>query len=158
MNQSLAAVRAAMRTLHRAAEPEVLAGLLPSATLAPATRDAVVGRALALLASNTVIAKPAPQTPEIARRAVALAHEAGVPADVLALVTGDGDIGDALVRDPRVMGVAFTGSTATARRIARALLDDETRPLVPLIAETGGINAMIVDSTALTEQVLMTMR
>ena len=110
--------------------------------------------AAALVASNTVIAKPAPQTPEIARRAVALAHEAGVPADVLALVTGDGDIGDALVRDPRVMGVAFTGSTATARRIARALLDDETRPLVPLIAETGGINAMIVDSTALTEQVV----
>jgi RHH-type proline utilization regulon transcriptional repressor/proline dehydrogenase/delta 1-pyrroline-5-carboxylate dehydrogenase len=110
--------------------------------------------AAALVAGNTVIAKPAPQTPEIARRAVALAHEAGVPADVLALVTGGGEIGDALVRDPLIMGVAFTGSTATARRIARALLDDEMRPLVPLIAETGGINAMIVDSTALTEQVV----
>jgi RHH-type proline utilization regulon transcriptional repressor/proline dehydrogenase/delta 1-pyrroline-5-carboxylate dehydrogenase len=110
--------------------------------------------AAALVAGNAVIAKPAPQTPEIARRAVALAHAAGVPTDVLALVTGDGEIGDALVRDPRIMGVAFTGSTATARRIARALLDDETRPLVPLIAETGGINAMIVDSTALTEQVV----
>jgi RHH-type transcriptional regulator, proline utilization regulon repressor / proline dehydrogenase / delta 1-pyrroline-5-carboxylate dehydrogenase len=110
--------------------------------------------AAALVAGNAVIAKPAPQTPEIARRAVALAHEAGVPADVLALVTGGSAVGDALVRDPRIMGVAFTGSTATARRIARALLDDDTRPLVPLIAETGGINAMIVDSTALTEQVV----
>ena len=60
----------------------------------------------------------------------------------------------ALVADPRIAGVAFTGSTATARRIARSLLEDETRPLVPLIAETGGINAMIVDSTALSEQVV----
>ena len=86
--------------------------------------------------------------------AVALAHEAGIPRDVLHLVTGGGDTGDALVRDPRITGVAFTGSTATARGIARALLDDDSRPLVPLIAETGGINAMIVDSTALTEQVV----
>ena len=108
----------------------------------------------ALVAGNTVVAKPAPQTPAIAAAAVALAHEAGIPAGALQLVTGGGDVGDALVRDPRVMGVAFTGSTATARRIARALLDDESRPLVPLIAETGGINAMIVDSTALTEQVV----
>jgi RHH-type transcriptional regulator, proline utilization regulon repressor / proline dehydrogenase / delta 1-pyrroline-5-carboxylate dehydrogenase len=108
----------------------------------------------ALVAGNTVVAKPAPQTPLIAEAAVALAIEAGIPADALRLVTGGGDVGDALVRDPRVMGVAFTGSTATARRIARALLDDESRPLVPLIAETGGINAMIVDSTALTEQVV----
>ncbi|KPF68342.1 integrase [alpha proteobacterium AAP81b] len=110
--------------------------------------------AAALVAGNSVIAKPAPQTPRIAARAVALAHRAGVPADVLALAIGGGEIGDALVRHPRIMGVAFTGSTATARRIARALLDDETRPLVPLVAETGGINAMIVDSTALTEQVV----
>ena len=108
----------------------------------------------ALVAGNTVVAKPAPQTPLIAKAAVALALEAGIPADALQLVTGGGETGDALVRDPRVMGVAFTGSTATARRIARALLDDESRPLVPLIAETGGINAMIVDSTALTEQVV----
>ena len=108
----------------------------------------------ALVAGNTVVAKPAPQTPAIAAAAVALAHEAGIPAGALQLVTGGGDVGDALVRDLRVMGVAFTGSTATARRIARALLDDESRPLVPLIAETGGINAMIVDSTALTEQVV----
>ncbi len=108
----------------------------------------------ALVAGNTVVAKPAPQTPGIAARAVALAHEAGIPADVLRLVIGGGDVGDTLVRHPLVMGVAFTGSTPTARRIARALLDDESRPLVPLIAETGGINAMIVDSTALTEQVV----
>jgi RHH-type proline utilization regulon transcriptional repressor/proline dehydrogenase/delta 1-pyrroline-5-carboxylate dehydrogenase len=108
----------------------------------------------ALVAGNTVVAKPAPQTPVIAAMAVALAYEAGIPADALGLVTGGGEIGDALVRDPRIAGVAFTGSTATARRIARALLDDDTRPLVPLIAETGGINAMIVDSTALTEQVV----
>ena len=110
--------------------------------------------AAALVAGNSVVAKPAPQTPRIAALAVALAHEAGIPRDVLHLVTGGGDIGDALVRDPRIMGVAFTGSTATARGIARALLDDDSRPLVPLIAETGGINAMIVDSTALTEQVV----
>ncbi len=110
--------------------------------------------AAALVAGNTVVAKPAPQTPAIAAAAVRLAHEAGIPVDALHLVTGDGAVGDALVRDPRVMGVAFTGSTATARVIARALLDDDTRPLVPLIAETGGINAMIVDSTALTEQVV----
>ncbi|GGE12235.1 bifunctional proline dehydrogenase/L-glutamate gamma-semialdehyde dehydrogenase [Polymorphobacter glacialis] len=108
----------------------------------------------ALVAGNTVVAKPAPQTPLIAAAAVALAHEAGIPAGALQLVTGGGEIGEALVRDPRIMGVAFTGSTPTARRIARALLDDESRPLVPFIAETGGINAMIVDSTALTEQVV----
>ena len=108
----------------------------------------------ALVAGNSVVAKPAPQTPAIAARAIALAREAGIPDGVLQLVTGGGDVGDALVRDPRIMGVAFTGSTATARSIARALLDDDSRPLVPLIAETGGINAMIVDSTALTEQVV----
>lgn len=108
----------------------------------------------ALVAGNTVIAKPAPQTPLIAARAVALAHEAGVPQDALILLPGGPETGAALVADPRVVGVAFTGSTGTARRIARSLLDDESRPLVPLIAETGGINAMIVDSTALAEQVV----
>ncbi|MDQ2862003.1 MAG: aldehyde dehydrogenase family protein, partial [Pseudomonadota bacterium] len=70
------------------------------------------------------------------------------------LAPGGADVGAALIADPRVAGVAFTGSTASARRIARALLDDESRPLVPLIAETGGINAMLVDSTALPEQVV----
>ena len=110
--------------------------------------------AAALAAGNSVVAKPAPQTPLIAAAAVRLAHEAGVPSDVLHLVLGGAEIGQALVADRRVAGVAFTGSTASARRIARALLDDETRPLVPLIAETGGINAMLVDSTALPEQVV----
>ena len=108
----------------------------------------------ALVTGNTVVAKPAPQTPAIAARAVALAHEAGIPADAVILAPGGPDIGAALTADPRIMGVAFTGSTATARTIARALLDDDARPIVPLIAETGGINAMIVDSTALPEQVV----
>lgn len=109
----------------------------------------------ALAAGNTVVAKPAPQTPRIAAAAVALAHEAGVPRDALRLVVGGSAKGEALVADRRVMGVAFTGSTATARAIARTLLADEARPLVPLIAETGGLNAMIVDSTALPEQVVV---
>jgi RHH-type proline utilization regulon transcriptional repressor/proline dehydrogenase/delta 1-pyrroline-5-carboxylate dehydrogenase len=110
--------------------------------------------AAALVAGNTVVAKPAPQTPLIAARAVELAHQAGIPEDALILLPGGPEAGASLVADPRIVGVAFTGSTATARRIARALLDDESRPLVPLIAETGGINAMIVDSTALAEQVV----
>ena len=110
--------------------------------------------AAALVTGNTVVAKPAPQTPRIAARAVALAHEAGIPADALALLIGGPDVGAELVAHPLIVGVAFTGSTATAKRIARSLLDDDTRPIVPLIAETGGINAMIVDSTALTEQVV----
>ncbi len=108
----------------------------------------------ALVAGNTVVAKPAPQTPRIAARAVELAHEAGIPADALILAIGGPEVGAALTADPRIMGVAFTGSTATARKIARALLEDDNRPIVPLIAETGGINAMIVDSTALPEQVV----
>ena len=108
----------------------------------------------ALVAGNTVVAKPAPQTPRIAARAVELAHQAGIPADALILVPGGPEVGAALTADPRIMGVAFTGSTATARKIARALLEDDNRPIVPLIAETGGINAMIVDSTALPEQVV----
>ncbi|WP_298090002.1 L-glutamate gamma-semialdehyde dehydrogenase, partial [uncultured Sphingomonas sp.] len=108
----------------------------------------------ALVTGNTVVAKPAPQTPAIARAAVALAHRAGVPADALVLVTGGPEVGQALTEDVRVMGVAFTGSTATAKRIARTLVADDDRPIVPLIAETGGINAMIVDSTALPEQVV----
>ncbi len=113
----------------------------------------------ALVAGNTVVAKPAPQTPRIAEFAVQLAYDAGVPKDALILVPGGPEVGAALTADPRIMGVAFTGSTATARKIARALLEDDNtggpgRPIVPLIAETGGINAMIVDSTALPEQVV----
>ena len=108
----------------------------------------------ALVTGNTVVAKPAPQTPKIAAAAVRLAHEAGVPEDALILAPGGPEVGAALTADPRIMGVAFTGSTATAKKIARSLLEDDNRPIVPLIAETGGINAMIVDSTALPEQVV----
>ncbi len=108
----------------------------------------------ALVAGNAVVAKPAPQTPLVATRAVKLAHQAGVPAAVLQLLPGGGEVGAALVADKRTSGVAFTGSTRTARAIARSLLDDDSRPIVPLIAETGGLNAMLVDSTALPEQVV----
>ncbi len=110
--------------------------------------------AAALVAGNAVVAKPAPQTPLIAQRAVELAYEAGIPRDVLRFAPGGPEVGRALVADPRVAGVAFTGSTATAKAIARSLIEDDARPIVPLIAETGGINAMIVDSTALPEQVV----
>jgi RHH-type transcriptional regulator, proline utilization regulon repressor / proline dehydrogenase / delta 1-pyrroline-5-carboxylate dehydrogenase len=110
--------------------------------------------AAALVAGNAVVAKPAPQTPLIAQRAVQLAHQAGIPEDVLQFVPGGPEVGRALVSDRRIAGVAFTGSTATAKAIARSLLEDDQRPIVPLIAETGGINAMIVDSTALPEQVV----
>jgi RHH-type proline utilization regulon transcriptional repressor/proline dehydrogenase/delta 1-pyrroline-5-carboxylate dehydrogenase len=108
--------------------------------------------AAALAAGNAVLAKPAEQTPLIAARAVAHLHAAGVPATALQLLPGDGPgVGAALTRDPRVAGVAFTGSTETARAIARSMADHLT-PGAPLIAETGGINAMVVDSTALPEQ------
>jgi RHH-type proline utilization regulon transcriptional repressor/proline dehydrogenase/delta 1-pyrroline-5-carboxylate dehydrogenase len=106
----------------------------------------------ALVAGNCVVAKPAEQTPLIAAVAVRILHEAGVPASALHLVPGDGEVGAALVADPRVAGVAFTGSTEVARVINRALARKDT-PIVPLIAETGGINPMIVDATALPEQV-----
>jgi RHH-type transcriptional regulator, proline utilization regulon repressor / proline dehydrogenase / delta 1-pyrroline-5-carboxylate dehydrogenase len=109
----------------------------------------------ALVAGNSVVAKPAPQTPEIAAYAVGLAHGAGIPEDVLVLAPGGPDMGAALVEDSRIAGIAFTGSTATAKRIARELLSDDERPIIPFIAETGGINAMIVDSTALPEQVVI---
>jgi RHH-type proline utilization regulon transcriptional repressor/proline dehydrogenase/delta 1-pyrroline-5-carboxylate dehydrogenase len=108
----------------------------------------------ALVTGNTVVAKPAPQTPAIAQAAVELAYRAGVPRDALLLAVGGPDVGQKLTEDHRIAGVAFTGSTATAKRIARTLVADDDRPIVPLIAETGGINAMIVDSTALPEQVV----
>jgi RHH-type proline utilization regulon transcriptional repressor/proline dehydrogenase/delta 1-pyrroline-5-carboxylate dehydrogenase len=108
----------------------------------------------ALAAGNSVVAKPASQTPEIAAYAVRLAHEAGVPEDALILANGSTNMGQALMEDVRIAGVAFTGSTATAKRIARTLLADDDRTIIPLIAETGGVNAMIVDSTALPEQVV----
>jgi len=108
----------------------------------------------ALAAGNAVIAKPAEQTPMIAALAIRLLHQAGVPGDVLHLLPGDGEkVGGALVADPRVAGVAFTGSTEVARLINRSLAGREG-PIVPFIAETGGQNAMIVDSSALPEQVV----
>ncbi|NSY38452.1 bifunctional proline dehydrogenase/L-glutamate gamma-semialdehyde dehydrogenase PutA [Leisingera sp. ANG59] len=106
----------------------------------------------ALAAGNAVLAKPADQTPLIAHRAVQLLHEAGVPRSALQLVPGRGSVvGAAITSDPRVNGVAFTGSTATALRIRKAMAEN-LQPGAPLIAETGGLNAMIVDSTALPEQ------
>jgi RHH-type proline utilization regulon transcriptional repressor/proline dehydrogenase/delta 1-pyrroline-5-carboxylate dehydrogenase len=110
--------------------------------------------AAALAAGNAVVAKPAEQTPLVAAAAVRLLHQAGVPGDVLHLLPGTGEIvGAALVGDPRVAGIAFTGSTETARRINLDLAR-RAGPIVPLIAETGGQNAMIVDSSALAEQVV----
>lgn len=106
--------------------------------------------AAALAAGNAVLAKPAEQTPLIATRAVALLHDAGVPVSALQLLPGAGDIGAALTGDARVNGVAFTGSTATALKI-RSNMAAHCAPGTPLIAETGGLNAMIVDSTALPE-------
>jgi RHH-type proline utilization regulon transcriptional repressor/proline dehydrogenase/delta 1-pyrroline-5-carboxylate dehydrogenase len=110
--------------------------------------------AAALAAGNAVVAKPAEQTPLTAAAAVRLFHEAGVPEDVLQLLPGPGErVGAALVADRRTAGVVFTGSTDTARLIAAALAA-RPGPIVPLIAETGGQNAMIVDSSALPEQVV----
>ena len=106
----------------------------------------------ALLAGNTVVAKPAEQTPLVAARAVALLHEAGVPKSALHLVPGDGAIGARLIAHRFVAGVVFTGSTETGRAINRTLAA-KNGAILPLIAETGGINAMIVDATALPEQV-----
>ena len=112
--------------------------------------------AAALAAGNPVLAKPAEETPLIAAEAVRLLHAAGVPGDVLHLVPGAGDVGAALVGDGRTRGVMFTGSTAVARLIQRQLADrlaPDGRP-IPLIAETGGQNALVVDSSALAEQVV----
>jgi RHH-type proline utilization regulon transcriptional repressor/proline dehydrogenase/delta 1-pyrroline-5-carboxylate dehydrogenase len=106
--------------------------------------------AAALVMGNAVLAKPAPQTPLIAFRAVEWLHEVGVPRDALQLLPGGAETGSALTADPRLSGVAFTGSTATARRIRQAMAQGPAGR--PLIAETGGINAMVVDSTALPEQ------
>jgi RHH-type proline utilization regulon transcriptional repressor/proline dehydrogenase/delta 1-pyrroline-5-carboxylate dehydrogenase len=110
--------------------------------------------AAALVAGNPVIAKPAEQTPLTAYRVAELILAAGVPPEVFHLVPGAGEsVGRAIVEDPRIAGVVFTGSNQTAGAIQRSLAAREG-PLVPLIAETGGLNAMIVDSTALPEQVV----
>jgi RHH-type transcriptional regulator, proline utilization regulon repressor / proline dehydrogenase / delta 1-pyrroline-5-carboxylate dehydrogenase len=111
--------------------------------------------AAGLAAGNAVIAKPAEQTPLIATRAVQLLLEAGVPESVLHLLPGDGaSVGARVVADPRVAGVAFTGSTETAKAIHQSLANRDG-PIPVLIAETGGQNAMIVDSSALPEQIVM---
>ncbi|MCU0968730.1 MAG: trifunctional transcriptional regulator/proline dehydrogenase/L-glutamate gamma-semialdehyde dehydrogenase [Rubrivivax sp.] len=113
--------------------------------------------AAALAAGNAVLAKPAEQTPLVAFAAVQVLHEAGVPLAALQLLPGRGEtVGAALVADPRVQGVMFTGSTEVARGLQRTLagrLDPGARP-VPLVAETGGQNALVVDSSALPEQVV----
>jgi RHH-type proline utilization regulon transcriptional repressor/proline dehydrogenase/delta 1-pyrroline-5-carboxylate dehydrogenase len=112
--------------------------------------------AAALAAGNPVLAKPAEETPLIAAQMVRLLHAAGVPAAALHLLPGDGRVGAQLVADPRVRGVMFTGSTEVSRVIAKTLaarLDPSGAP-IPLIAETGGQNALIVDSSSLPEQVV----
>ena len=108
----------------------------------------------ALAAGNGVAAKPAEQTPLVAAEAVRLLHQAGVPAGALHLLPGDGaHVGGQLINDPRIAGVAFTGSMGTAALINRQLAE-RAGCIVPLIAETGGQNVMLVDSTALPEQVV----
>ena len=109
--------------------------------------------AAALAAGNTVLAKPAGQTPVTAFMAVELMHKAGIPGAVLQLLIGGGPVGAQLIKDKRTAGVAFTGSNATAWTIQRALAD-RRGVIVPFIAETGGINAMIADSSAVSEQVV----
>ncbi|MCG8518112.1 MAG: bifunctional proline dehydrogenase/L-glutamate gamma-semialdehyde dehydrogenase PutA [Pseudomonadales bacterium] len=113
------------------------------------------GQVLACLsAGNVVLAKPAEQTSLIAVRAVELMHEAGIPKAAIQLLPGTGaTVGAALTSDPRLAGVCFTGSTATAQRIS-GVMAEKMAPDAPLVAETGGLNAMIVDSTALPEQVV----
>ncbi|HEY9119322.1 MAG TPA: bifunctional proline dehydrogenase/L-glutamate gamma-semialdehyde dehydrogenase PutA, partial [Marinobacter sp.] len=107
-----------------------------------------------LVAGNTVLAKPAEQSSLLAVRAVELMHQAGIPKDAIQLLPGTGaTVGSALTSDPRVAGVCFTGSTATAQRIDRKM-SENMAPDAALVAETGGLNAMIVDSTALPEQVV----
>lgn len=107
----------------------------------------------ALMAGNTVVAKPAEQTPMIAMKTVQLMHSAGIPDDVINLLPGEGEIGAKLVQHAQVAGVAFTGSTAVAQDVNKSLAAKKG-PIVPLIAETGGLNVMIVDSSALLEQVV----
>ena len=109
--------------------------------------------AAALAAGNAVLAKPAGQTPITAFLATKLLHEAGVPGNVLHLLPGSGRLGELLVKDTRISGISFTGSNETAWAIQKALAD-RRNAIVPFIAETGGLNAMIADSSALPEQVV----
>ncbi|PRB78979.1 bifunctional proline dehydrogenase/L-glutamate gamma-semialdehyde dehydrogenase PutA [Pseudomonas sp. MYb185] len=111
--------------------------------------------AAAVVTGNTVLAKPAEQTSLVAHRCIELMYEAGIERDVVQLLPGSGkELGPLLTSDPRVVGVVFTGSTATAWQINLNLAQRQGAPLAALIAETGGQNAMIVDSTALPEQVV----
>jgi RHH-type proline utilization regulon transcriptional repressor/proline dehydrogenase/delta 1-pyrroline-5-carboxylate dehydrogenase len=112
--------------------------------------------AAALAAGNSVLAKPAEETPLVAAEGVKLLHAAGIPADVLQLLPGDGSVGAALVACPVTAGVMFTGSTEVAKQIQATLARRVSRwgTPIPLVAETGGQNAMIVDSSALAEQVV----
>ncbi|WP_267424392.1 trifunctional transcriptional regulator/proline dehydrogenase/L-glutamate gamma-semialdehyde dehydrogenase [Methylobacterium sp. GC_Met_2] len=144
----------AERTLHRGHEP-----LGPVASIAPWNFPLAifVGQvAAALAAGNTVLAKPAEETPLTAAEAVRMLHDAGIPQDVLQILPGDGAVAAALVADARVQGVMFTGSTAVAKSIQRCLAERLNRygEPVPFIAETGGQNALVVDSSALAEQVV----
>lgn len=109
--------------------------------------------AAALAAGNTVVAKPAEQTPLTAYVAVELMLEAGIPPAAVQLLPGGGSIAQAILRDARINGVVFTGSHETARTIARTL-SERTGPIIPFIAETGGLNAMIADASALPEHVV----
>ncbi len=109
--------------------------------------------AAALAAGNSVLAKPAEQTPQTARAAIELFYKAGLPRDVLHLIVGAGEIGGMLTAHPGISGVCFTGGTRTARIINQTLAARDG-PIIPLIAETGGLNAMFVDTTALREQVI----
>ena len=109
----------------------------------------------ALVAGNTVIAKPAEQTSLCAYRITQLMHDVGIPREVLQLLPGDGaELGQHMLNDPRISGVVFTGSTPAALSINRTLAAREDAALPVLIAETGGLNAMLVDATALPEQVI----
>ena len=110
--------------------------------------------AAALVTGNAVIAKPSGQTPLAAARVTQLFYEAGVPRDILQLIPGLGStVGQALVESSKISGIIFTGSNATARHIQKTLAN-RSGPIVPFIAETSGINAMIADSTALPEQLI----
>ncbi len=163
VGNAVAEIREAVDFLrYYAAQAERLAGgvpLGPVACISPWNFPLAIftGQvAAALAAGNPVLAKPAEETPLMAAAAVAILRAAGVPPDALHLLQGDGGVGAALVADARVQGVMFTGSTAVARAIQRSLAGRLTKAglPVPLIAETGGLNAMIVDSSALAEQVV----
>ena len=108
----------------------------------------------ALVTGNTVIAKPAEQTPLVATRVIELLHQAGIPNDVLQLIIGNGEIGASIVSSHMIAGVVFTGSTYVAHEIRKAVCDEQ-RCCIPVVAETGGVNAMIIDSSALLEQAVV---